>query len=93
MNQSESRHYFFIWLWLVGLVALSVAVSLVLPKTQALALIFFIAVVKALLVARNYMHLKNEKPIYYAMVLIPLAFMAIFLLGLFPDFVQHLTKP
>ena len=93
MSNTESRHYFIIWLWLVGLVGLAVAAASFLPKTQAVALIFFIAIVKALLVARNYMHLKNEQPIYYAIVLVPLAFVVIFLLGLFPDFVYHATKP
>ena len=39
------------------------------------------------------MHLKNEKPIYYAIVLVPLAFVVIFFFGLFPDFVYHATKP
>ena len=93
MSNTESRHYFIIWLWLVGLVIVSVAASSILPKTQAVALIFLIAMVKALLVARNYMHLKNEKAIYYAIVLVPLAFVVIFLFGLFPDFVYHATKP
>jgi len=64
-----------------------------LPKFQALALIFSIAIVKALLVARHYIHLKNEKPIYYAKALVPLAFVIIFLFGLVPDFVYHVTKP
>lgn len=93
MSNTASRHYFIIWLWLVGLVAFSIAASSILPKTEALALIFTIAIVKALLVARNYMHLKNERPIYYAMALVPLAFVVIFLFGLFPDFVYHATKP
>lgn len=93
MPNTQSRHYFIIWLWLVGLVGLSIAASSILPKTQAVALIFFIAIVKAFLVARNYMHLTNEKPIHYAIALVPLAFVVIFLFGLFPDFVYHVTKP
>lgn len=93
MSTAESRHYFVIWLWLVTLVVVSVAASSFLPKAQALALIFAVAIIKALLVARNYMHLKNEKAIYYAIALVPLAFVAILLLGLFPDFVYHVTKP
>lgn len=93
MNNAQERHYLIIWLWLVVLVGISVAAASALPKIQALVLIFSIAIVKALLVARNYMHLKNEKPIYYAMALVPLAFVIILLLGLFPDFVYHVTKP
>jgi caa(3)-type oxidase subunit IV len=93
VNSADERHYLMIWLWLVVLVAISVAAASLLPKFQALALIFSIAIVKALLVARNYMHLKHEKPIYYAMALVPLAFVIILLFGLFPDFVYHATKP
>jgi hypothetical protein len=40
-----------------------------------------------------YMHLKNERAVIYAIVLVPLAFIIIFLFGLFPDFVYQLTKP
>ena len=93
MNSADERHYLIIWLWLVVLVGISVAAASVLPKFQALALIFSIAIVKALLVARNYMHLKNERPIYYAIALVPLGFVIILLFGLFPDFVYHATKP
>jgi hypothetical protein len=39
------------------------------------------------------MHLKNEKALIYAIALVPLAFVLIFLFGLFPDFVYHTTKP
>jgi caa(3)-type oxidase subunit IV len=93
MSNAQTRQTLVIWYWLMALVAVSVAASSILPKTQAVALIFLIAIVKALLVARNYMHLKNEKAIYYAIVLVPLAFVVIFLFGLFPDFVYHATKP
>jgi len=92
VNSVHERHYLIIWLWLVALVGISVAAASLLPKVQALALIFSVAIVKAFLVARNYMHLKNEKAIYYAIVLVPLAFVVIFLFGLFPDFVYHATK-
>ena len=93
MSNAQTRQTLVIWYWLMALVVVSVAASSILPKTQAVALIFLIAIVKALLVARNYMHLKNEKAIYYAIVLVPLAFVVIFLFGLFPDFVYHATKP
>jgi len=93
VDSTHERHYLIIWLWLVALVGISVAAASVLPKVQALALIFSSAIVKAFLVARNYMHLKNEKPIYYALALVPLAFVIILLFGLVPDFVYHVTKP
>lgn len=87
MSNVHSRHYLTIWIWLLALVVISVVAATVLPKVQAMVLIFAVAIVKALLVARNYMHLKNEKAIIYAIVLIPLAFIIILLFALFPDFV------
>ena len=93
MIGAKERHYLIIWLWLVVLVIVSVTAALVLPKVQALVLVFSIAIAKAVLVARNYMHLRNETPIIYALALVPLMFVVIFLFGLFPDFVYHVTKP
>jgi len=89
MSSVHQRHYLIIWVWLLALVVVSVAAVSVLPKLQALVLIFSVAIVKALLVARNYMHLKNEKAIIYAMALVPLAFIIILLFALFPDFVYR----
>jgi len=89
MINAHSRHYLIIWAWLLLLVIVSVAATSVLPKFQALVLIFAVAIIKALLVARNYMHLKNERAIIYAMVLVPLAFVIILFFALFPDFVFH----
>ncbi len=87
MSNAHSRHYLIIWVWLLALVVVSVAAVAVLPKFQALVLIFTVAIVKALLVARNYMHLKYERAIIYAIVLIPLTFIIILFFTLFPDFV------
>jgi caa(3)-type oxidase subunit IV len=93
MSNTQSRQTLLIWYWLMALVMLSVGASMVLPKAEALMLIFTVAVIKALLVARNYMHLKHEKALIYAIALVPIAFVIIFLFGLFPDFVYHVTKP
>jgi len=93
MNNAQTRQTLVVWYWLMALVVVSVGASAVLPKAEALMLIFAVAIIKALLVARNYMHLKHEKALIYALALVPLAFVIIFLLGLFPDFVYHATKP
>ena len=82
-------NYFLIWVWLVLLVIVSISASLVLPKSAALFLIFFVAMIKALLVVLNYMHLKYEKPFLYAFAIVPLLIVAILILALFPDFVFH----
>ena len=93
MSNAQTRQTLVIWYWLMALVIVSVGASVVLPKAEALMLIFSVAVIKALLVARNYMHLKHEKALIYAIALVPIAFVIVFLLGLFPDFVYHATKP
>jgi len=93
MSNAQTRQTLLIWYWLMALVILSVAASYVLPKAEALMLIFAVALIKALLVARNYMHLKHESALIYAIVLVPLAFVIVFLIGMIPDFVYHPTKP
>lgn len=80
-------NYFAIWIWLVGLVIVSVAASAVLPKAAGFFLIFAIAATKALLVILNYMHLRYERLILSSLVLVPLLIVVVLLFLLFPDFV------
>ncbi len=82
-------NYFVIWLWLVGLVLISIGAGFFLPKGAAIALIFLVALIKAVLVLLHYMHLKFETPLFYAMVIVPVIVVAILLFALFPDFVTH----
>jgi caa(3)-type oxidase subunit IV len=86
---AQRPNYFVVWLMLVGLVIVSIAAGTVLSKTAALVLIFAVATVKAALVILNYMHLKYEKPLIYALVLIPLLIVIVLMFALFPDFVFH----
>ncbi|MBI2991027.1 MAG: cytochrome C oxidase subunit IV family protein [Deltaproteobacteria bacterium] len=89
MSEAHRPNYFLIWVWLVALVIVSIGASFVLPKSGALFLIFFVAFLKAILVLLNYMHLKYEKPVLYALVVVPLLIVAILVFALFPDFVTH----
>jgi cytochrome c oxidase subunit 4 len=83
-------NYVAVWYWLVGLAIFSVLVSsLPLPQTLAMVVIFVAAVVKAALVALYYMHLRSERLLLYALVVVPLVFFAILLLVLFPDIAWH----
>lgn len=82
-------NYFLVWIWLVALVIVSIGASLLLPKSMAIFLIFVVAGIKALLVVLNYMHLKYEKPLLYALAIVPLVIVIILLFALFPDFVFH----
>jgi caa(3)-type oxidase subunit IV len=83
-------NYTAVWIWLLALLGVGLGVSLV-PGARAIGLvvIFGTAFVKALLVALNFMHLRFESGLVYAIALIPLVFAAILTVALFPDFVWH----
>jgi len=83
-------NYTAVWLWLLGLMGLGVASSF-LPggRTLAVVVIFAVACVKAVLVAANFMHLRFEPALIYALVLIPLLFLVVLAAALLPDFVWH----
>ena len=82
--------YVTIWAWLVALLVVSLFANY-LPggRTVALLLIFATAVVKAVLVAGNYMHLRWEPRFLYALAILPVLFVLGLLIALFPDFVFH----
>ena len=83
-------NYTAVYLWLLALLGVGFAASLM-PGGRALGLvvIFATAFVKALLVALNFMHLRFESGVIYAIALIPVVFAAILTVALFPDFVWH----
>ena len=79
-------NYVAVWLWLVGLLIASVVISyLPISRGVAVFLIFVAAFVKAVLVALEYMHLKFEQPLIYAMAIIPLAIFFVLWIVLYPD--------
>lgn len=80
--------YVMIWVGLVALVAASLMASF-LPggRTVAVTFIFVVAAVKAMLVALNFMHLRFEPRLIYAIALVPVAFVLVLIAALFPDFV------
>lgn len=88
MNKSAKTHvnYFAIWVWLV---ALTVGYLLErwfgLPRSVALAIIFGIALWKATLVGLNFMHLRWESRLIYAIALVPVALFLILIGLLLPD--------
>ncbi len=84
--EKKGLGYFAIWVWLVALtVGYLVERFIGVPRHVALAVIFGIALVKALLVAWNYMHLKHESRIIFVILLIPILLFAILVLLLLPD--------
>ena len=84
------KFYYVTWTWLLGLTAVEVflayeQVSLHLMITLLMGL----SLVKAGLIMANFMHLRFESGLIYAIALIPLVFTAILAVALFPDFVWH----
>lgn len=91
MSASRAHpNYTAVWIWLLVLLGVGLGVSFV-PGARAIGLvvIFATAFVKALLVALNFMHLRFESGLIYAIALIPLVFVAILAVALFPDFVWN----
>lgn len=88
-SEAVRPNYVTVWVWLVALGIMSVLASLVLPRAAAIALIFGLAAVKALLVALNYMHLRSEHLLIHAMAIVPVVLVVGLMLLLLPDLVFH----
>ena len=73
-----------VWVWLVALLALSVLASLLLPKSVAVVFIFLSAATKAFLIAWNYMHLKEDRVLLYALA-VPVVLVILLAFILVPD--------
>jgi caa(3)-type oxidase subunit IV len=81
-------NYVAVWGWLVILLMVGVAVAyLPFPKSITTFLIFAIAAVKAVMVALNYMHLRFERLLIYAIAIVPLLLFLILTVTLIPDIV------
>jgi cytochrome c oxidase subunit 4 len=80
--------YVTIWVLLMALLFAGLAVAfLPLTKGTVLLLIFEVALVKAALVARYYMHLRGEHALIYAIAGIPVVLVVGMVLTLVPDIV------
>jgi caa(3)-type oxidase subunit IV len=83
------RNYVKIWAILLGLLIVSVTGPMIGIRTLTLITAFGVALVKAYMVAKNFMHLDIEKPIVHWMLLIALALMVLFYAGISPDVQKH----
>ncbi|TMQ56996.1 MAG: caa(3)-type oxidase subunit IV [Candidatus Eisenbacteria bacterium] len=79
------RNYVMIWAILVGLLVISVAGPFLGIRVVTLITAFGIALVKAYMVAKNFMHLDVEKPIIHWLLAIILVLMVLLFSGLAPD--------
>ena len=82
---AHHRNYVKIWAILLGLLVISIVGPMTGIRVIMLITAFGVAVVKAYLVAKNFMHLDIEKPIVKWMLTIAVAFMVLLFAGVAPD--------
>jgi len=89
VHEDHTKHYVTIWVILLVLLAISVMGPELNIKIVTLITAFGVAVVKAWLVAKNFMHV-NVQPRYVLYLLgTCLAFMLLFFTGVAPDVMKH----
>jgi caa(3)-type oxidase subunit IV len=90
-EHAEHHHvdYVTVWKWLVGLLVLSVVGPMFEIQVVTLLTAFGIAVVKAYLVVKHFMHLNLEKRYVAYFVGTALVFMFLFYAGVSPDVMNH----
>ncbi len=89
MSDHSHTNYVKIWGVLVALLVVSVLGPMLEIRVVTLITAFGIALVKAYLVARHFMHLNIEKKYVGYLLLTMLAFMAIMVGGIAPDVMLH----
>ena len=85
----HETNYVKIWAILVVLLVVSVLGPMLGHPVITLITAFGIALIKAYLVAKNFMHLDVEKPIVHWMLAIALVFMVLFYSGVATDVQKH----
>jgi caa(3)-type oxidase subunit IV len=79
-------NYVAVYLWLIGLLAVSVlAVYLPFSLGITVTIIFLIALAKAVIVAAYFMHMRFDKWLIRSMAIIPVILFVIMTLTLIPD--------
>ena len=78
-------NYVKIWIWLLVLLAISIAGPMLEIPSITIITAFGIAIVKAFLVAANFMHLKFEKKIIWFLLIMSVCLLGVFFFGTAPD--------
>ncbi len=88
---SSAKTYLWVWVWLAGLMLLSVVLSeLQIPKQTIILAILALSAVKALLVALYYMHLKIDHRLLVFVAIAPLIVVSLVVLLLLSSRLVHL---
>ena len=89
MSEAHAHpNYVKIWVWLLILLAISVAGPILEVTWITLVTAFGIAVVKTFMVAANFMHLKFEKKLIWYLLIISISFLGIFFFGTASDIMK-----
>lgn len=84
-GHAPHRNYVKIWAILLALLVVSVVGPMFGIRVLTLITAFGIAIVKAYMVAKNFMHLDVERPIVHWMLLVALTLMVLLYAGVAPD--------
>jgi caa(3)-type oxidase subunit IV len=88
-HHDHTKHYVKIWLILLVLLCISIAGPELEIQIVTLITAFGIAIVKAYMVAKEFMHLSVEKPVVHWFLATALVFMVLLFAGLAPDVMNH----
>lgn len=88
-HEHKPRNYVKIWSILLVLLVISILGPTLEIQVVTLITAFGIAIVKAYLVAKNFMHLDVEKPVVHYLLAVALAFMVLMFSGVAPDVMNH----
>jgi len=86
---ASDRHYVQIWGVLCVLLVISIAGPFLGIRLVTLITAFGIAVVKAYMVAKNFMHLNIERRWIVYILLVMIAFLVVMVGGFAPDILKH----
>ena len=89
VGHAVHRNYVKIWSILVGLLVISVVGPFLGIRVVTLITAFGIALVKAYMVAKNFMHLDVEKPIVKWLLAVILVLMVLLFAGVAPDVMKE----
>ena len=88
-GHAHHRNYVKIWAILLGLLVVSVVGPMTGVRVIVLITAFGVALVKAYMVAKNFMHLDVEKPIIQWLMAVALVLMVLMFSGLSPDVMKE----
>jgi caa(3)-type oxidase subunit IV len=88
-GDSHDQHYIRIWKWLVVLLIISIVGPELGIQVVTLITAFGIALVKAYMVCKHFMHVDMEKPYIHYLMVVSLMLMVLFFTAVAPDVMNH----